>query len=155
MGELIMEKNKITFDRNLNEKYVIGQCKLDKVEPTKEEIEKRVDIEEKEFILQQIFQKLVEEGSFDEDDWEYYKRMSGLWLPYLPKEVYSNVYEYLNNEDISDIKYHGLSIRDIMYSNYEYEKKPYDFFMCLKRLCEFNKTGHNNPGWYYTPINIL
>lgn len=150
-----MEKNKITFDRDLNEKYVIGQCKLDKVEPTKEEIEKRVDVEEKEFIMEHIFLKAVKEGLFDEDDWEYYNRMSILWVPYIPKEVYPNIYEYLNDEEITDIKYHGLSILDIMYSNIEYEKKPYHFYNGLRRFCEFVNNGCKNPGWYEHIINIM
>lgn len=149
-----MEKNKITFDRDLNEKYVIGQCKLDKVEPTKEEIEKRVDVEEKEFIMEHIFLKAVKEGLFDEDDWEYYNRMSILWVPYIPKEVYPNIYEYLNDEEITDIKYHGLSILDIMKEN-PYKGGLGRFYFCMKRFAEFVEDGHDRIAWYISLYNIL
>lgn len=66
---------------------------------------------------------------------------------YIPDKCLPNFYEWLNNKNISDIKVKGLSIRDIMYSDYNFNQ-IHDFIMCLPYFNDYCKNNYKDKEKY-------
>lgn len=59
----------------------------------------------------------------------------------LPSELYPNVQEWIDDKPISDIKYYGISIKDIMEQDIENTHKTYDFIDSLNAMLLYINHG--------------
>lgn len=58
----------------------------------------------------------------------------------IPKELYGNIQEWIDDKPISDIKYKGISIKDIMEQDIKYGVK-HDFFESLEAMMMYIQCG--------------
>lgn len=71
------------------------------------------------------------------------------WFKYIPKEIYPNIVEWINDEDITDIEYKNLSIKQIITNMdlpNDIKENKYSVFIkiALNLFADFIKDLQNN-----------
>lgn len=75
------------------------------------------------------------------------------WFKYIPKEIYPNIIEWINDENISNIVYNNLSIKELideMRLPDDIKTKYYSiyFFKALKLMAQYIQNDYNDKEKY-------
>lgn len=88
-----------------------------------------------------IEQKLLE-GKCDAG---YAERYAESLAGRIPEELYPNVFEWLDGKEISEIDYHGMSIKRIMDECYQRFHQRFTFLTALDNMLWYIHSGCKNP----------